>query len=50
MKKTIHDLTISSNFMFAAVMLDPENCKDLLERALGIPIDHVEVDTEKSLV
>lgn len=50
MKKTIQDLTISSNFMFAAVMLDPENCKDLLERALGIPIDHVEVDREKSLI
>lgn len=50
MKKTIQDLTIRSNFMFAAVMLDPKNCKDLLERALGIPIDHVEVDREKSLI
>ena len=36
--------------MFVAVMLDPQNCRDLLERASGIPIDHVEVDREKSLI
>lgn len=50
MMKTLQELTISSSFMFAAVMLDPQNCKDLLERALGIPIDRVEVDVEKSIV
>ena len=27
MKKTLQDLTIKDNFMFGAVMTDPENCK-----------------------
>ena len=36
--------------MFAAVMLDEENCKGFLERALQIKIDRVEVSTEKNIV
>ena len=43
MKKQLKNLTIKDNFMFAAVMLDKENCKGFLERALQIKIDHVEV-------
>lgn len=27
MKKTLQDLTIKDNFMFGAVMTDPENCR-----------------------
>ena len=50
MKKQLKNLTIKDNFMFAAVMLDEENCKGFLERALQIQIDHVEVNTEKSIV
>lgn len=34
MKKTLQDLTIKDNFMFGAVMTDPENCKGLLELLL----------------
>ena len=50
MKKQLKNLTIKDNFMFAAVMLDKDNCKEFLERALQIPIDHVEVSAEKNIV
>lgn len=36
--------------MFAAVMLDEQNAKGLLERILNIEIDRVEVEQEKSIV
>ena len=49
-KKSIQELTIKNNFMFGAVMLNPENCKATLERCLGIEIERVEVDKEKSIV
>ena len=49
-RKTLRKLTLKDNFLFAAVMSEPENCKQLLELALGIAVDHVEVDTEKSIV
>ena len=41
--KTLAELTIKNNFLFSAVMLDPENCRGLLEIILGIPIDRVVV-------
>ena len=44
------DLTISNNFMFAAVMEDTENCRGLLEMVLEFPIARIEVSTEKSIV
>lgn len=50
MKKTLQELTLKSNFMFAATMMNPDNCKDLLERVLEINIDHVIVNTEQSMV
>lgn len=41
MKKTLQDLTIKDNFMFGAVMTDPENCKGVLlmsmQRMIQIP-------------
>ena len=49
-KKSLQELTFKDNFMFGAVMLDPENCKGILERSLGIPIERVEVSKEKSIV
>lgn len=49
-RKTLQQLTIKDNFMFAAVMLDEENAKGVLERALGIEIDRVEISVEKSIV
>ena len=45
-----HNLTISNNFMFAAVMEDPENCRGLLEMVLEFPIARIEVSTEKSII
>ena len=50
MKKQLKNLTIKDNFMFAAVMLDKENCKGFLERALQMKIDRVEVSAEKNIV
>ncbi len=49
-RKKLQELTIKDNFMFAAVMLDEENAKGLLELVLGLKIDHVEVTPEKSIV
>lgn len=36
--------------MFAAVMLDEENAKGVIERALDIQVDRVEISYEKSIV
>lgn len=47
-RKTLQELTLKDNFMFAAVMLDPENCKGVLERALDIKINHVNVQYVRS--
>ena len=49
-KRTLQQLTIKDNFMFTAVMMDEANCVGFLERALGIKINHVVVDKEKSLI
>ena len=49
-KKSLQELTISSAFMFGAVMMDPELCEGLLERVLEVPIERVEVSREKSIV
>lgn len=49
-RKTLQELTIKDNFMFGAVMLEEENCRQLLELVLGFPIEKVEVDREKSMV
>lgn len=32
-KKTLQELTFKDNFMFGAVLLDPENCKGVIERS-----------------
>ena len=42
--------TIKDNLMFAAVMMDEDIAKGVLERALGIEISRVEVSYEKSIV
>ena len=49
-KKSLQELTIKNNFMFAAVMMDPQNCQELLELILNIPISYVKVDTERSML
>lgn len=49
-RKTLQELTLKDNFLFAAVMMEQENCRQFLEIALGIEIEHVEINTEKSIV
>ena len=49
-RKTLDDLTIKHNFMFAAVMMMGDNCKRLLEMVLGIEIESVVVEREKSII
>ena len=48
--KTLNELTIKNDFMFAAVMLIVENCKRLLEMVLGIVIESITVSKEKSII
>lgn len=47
--KTLQELTIKDNFMFGAVMSDPDNCRRLLELILKFPIARVEVHCETSI-
>ena len=49
-KKSLQELTFKDNFMFGAVLLDPENCKGVIERSIGAEIERVEVSREKSIV
>lgn len=49
-RKKLQDLTIKDNFMFGAVMMDEENCREFLELVLGFPIEKVTVSKEKSIV
>lgn len=49
-RKKLQELTIKDNFMFGAVMVNEEICKELLEMILGFSIEKVTVDKEKSIV
>ena len=49
-RKTLQDLTIKDNFLFGAVMMDEELCRELLELVLGFRIAKVTVSKEKSFV
>ena len=49
-RRRFRDLTIRDNFMFAAVMMQEENCKKFLEMLLGIDIKQVNISYEKSLI
>ena len=42
-RKTLQDLTIKDNFLFGAVMMDEEICRELLEFVLGFRIAKVTV-------
>ena len=50
MGKTLQELTLKDNFMFAAVMADSENCRELLEMVLGIKIAKIKVWAEKTII
>lgn len=49
-RRSLEDLTLKDNFLFTAVMSNPDNCKDLLQIILNIEIDRVDVDYEKSII
>lgn len=49
-RKSLQELTIKDNFMFGAVMINEENCREFLELVLGFPIESVEVSKEKSMI
>ena len=42
-RKKLQELTIKDNFMFGAVMVDEELCREFLELALGFKIARVTV-------
>lgn len=49
-RKTLQELTIKDNFMFAAVMLQENNCRTFLEMLLGFPIERVETSYERNIL
>lgn len=49
-KRKLKELTLKDNFLFGAVMVDEENCREFLELALGFKIQKVKVSKEKSIV
>ena len=46
-RKTLQDLTIKDNFMFGAVMMDEEICRELLELVLGFRIAKVTLSKDE---
>ena len=48
--RKFQDLTIGDNYMFGSVMMENDNCRQLLERVLEMPISRVEVIKEKSMI
>mgnify|MGYP000497208238 CR=1 FL=1 len=42
-KKALEELVFHDDFMFAAVMMDAENCRCFLERVLEMKIGRVEI-------
>ena len=48
--RRFQDLTIGDNYMFGAVMMENDNCRQLLVRVLDMPISRVEVIKEKSMI
>ena len=49
-KRTLNDLTIRDNFLFAAVMQQENNCKYFLEMLLGIQIERIDIQYEKTFI
>lgn len=49
-KKPFTELKFSDSFMFAATMEDADICREILERAIGIPIRQVQIRSEAALL
>ena len=50
MKTPFKDLNLSSSFLFAAALSDPETCRIVLEIILGRKISKVNVKTEHTIM
>jgi len=50
MANTFQELNLSNAFLFAAALEDPETCRLIIETVLGIPIEHVSVHAEHSML
>lgn len=48
--RKLAQLLFKDNFMFGAVMVNKEICRDFLEMAVGFPIEKVEISKEKSMI
>lgn len=49
-KRTIHDLHLKDDYLFAKVMGDEEICKEFLEKLLGFKIASIEIaESQKSI-
>lgn len=48
--RKLAQLLFKDNFMFGAVMVNEEICRDFLEIAVGFPIEKVEISKEKSMI
>ena len=50
MYKTINELNLDDDFLFAKVMSDKEICKKVIEKILGIKIKYIEMPTEQKVI
>ena len=50
MEKTIHELNLSDDFLFAKVMADSEICRRVLEKILKISLRKVEAPTTQRTI
>lgn len=48
--RKLAQLKFKDNFMFGAVMVNEEICRNFLEMAVGVPIEKVEISKEKSMI
>ena len=50
MYKTIEELNLDDDFLFAKVMSDKEICKQVIEKILGIKIKYIEMPTQQKVI
>lgn len=50
MRKTFQELDLKDSFLFAAALEDQETCRMILQVILGVPVEHVTVHAEHSIM
>ena len=48
--KSVEDVTIQDNFLFGTLLRDPDICREILQRILGIPIGHIDYPTSEKTI